>query len=197
MVYEFADFVLDEERFTLTDGSGAAVPLQTRALELLLLLVRNAGSTVSKDTILREIWGRENVSRSALPTQVLNLRRALGDTEEPYKLIQTVTRKGLRFCGELTPGHKSEELAILADAAALPQDFEYASAEPIEYHASPYLIGQPAPKPQVPTTAEAAPTPTSKSLLNQSRYGIAALVAAVLIAMGIIFYASPFDEPQA
>ena len=196
MVYEFADFVLDEERFTLTDRSGAAIPLQMRALELLLLLVRNAGSTVSKDTILREIWGRENVSRSALPTQVLNLRRALGDTEEPYKLIQTVPRKGLRFCGELTSAHKSEELAILADAAALPQDFEYASAEPVEYHASPDPIGQPAPKPQVPATVEAAPTPTSKSLLSQSRYRIAALVGAVLIAMGIIFYASPFDDSQ-
>lgn len=191
MVYEFADFVLDEERFTLTYKSGATVPLQMRALELLILLVRNAGTTVTKDAILREIWGRENVSRSALPTQVLNLRRALGDTEEPYKLIQTIPSKGLRFCGQAKLSQEQEELAMLTEAAALPLDFEYASAESTEYLVSPVPIAQSAP-------TSPAPDGTEREQISYAklRYLFAALAVAVLIAIGIYLYTSPFDNTQ-
>lgn len=97
MKYRFADFVLDEDRFELLDKAGNPLPLQARALELLLLLVRSPGVTISKQTILREVWGRENISPSALPSQVLKLRRALGDDVQPYSLLETIPRKGLRF----------------------------------------------------------------------------------------------------
>lgn len=102
VIYQFADFQVDEERFELRRASGEVVPISPRALELLLLLLRNRGVVVDKETIRREVWGGLTVSRSALPTQVLKLRKILEDTDGSSSLIQTVPRKGLRFVGEVT-----------------------------------------------------------------------------------------------
>lgn len=100
MKYFFADFVLDDQRFELTKREGQIVSLQVRALDLLLLLVRIPNALNEKEKVLQEIWGM-NVSRSALPSQVLKLRKALGDTTEPPRFIPTVQRKGLRFIAQV------------------------------------------------------------------------------------------------
>lgn len=118
MIYRFSEFEFDERTLTLSDAAGEIVPLQMRARELLLLLLRNAGATVPKSTILREVWGRENVSRSALPTQVSKLRIALKDNAEKDRLIETIPRKGLRLsCPIATAidpaGH---EVSVVQDA---------------------------------------------------------------------------------
>ncbi|MEM1132143.1 MAG: winged helix-turn-helix domain-containing protein [Pseudomonadota bacterium] len=97
MLYRFDGFTLDSDRFILTAASGEPVALQPRALELLLLLVRNSGAMVSKETIMKEVWGGLHVSRSALPLQVRAIREALGDDTKPHRRIETVHGKGLRF----------------------------------------------------------------------------------------------------
>lgn len=101
MIYRFDGFELDEGQFELRNSEGRVVPLQARALELLLLLVRHATLLVSKDTIIQEVWGGLNVSRKAIPFQVTALRAALRDTSKPYRWIETVHGKGLRFLGEV------------------------------------------------------------------------------------------------
>ncbi|WOE74783.1 winged helix-turn-helix domain-containing tetratricopeptide repeat protein [Alterisphingorhabdus coralli] len=97
MLYRFDGYSLDSDRFILTDEAGETIPLEPRALELLLLLVRHAGKMVSKETIFQEIWGRLHVSRSVLPFQVSAIRKALCDTQKPYRTVETVHGKGLRF----------------------------------------------------------------------------------------------------
>lgn len=101
MLYRFDGFILDSDKFILTTASGEAVPLQPRALELLLLLIRNAGAMVSKGTIMQEVWGGLHLSRSALPLQLWAIRRALGDSKKPYRMIETVHGKGLRFIADV------------------------------------------------------------------------------------------------
>ncbi|MEM6826923.1 MAG: winged helix-turn-helix domain-containing protein [Pseudomonadota bacterium] len=124
MKYHFADFVLDDQRFELATKDGEALRLQMRALELLLLLVSQAGATVSKQTILREVWGRESVSRSALPNQILNLRRILGDDKEPHRLIQTVPGKGLRFIATTREEHGAQAKALATAAPLATPEFD-------------------------------------------------------------------------
>ncbi|MEM1050638.1 MAG: tetratricopeptide repeat protein [Pseudomonadota bacterium] len=102
MKYAFDKFVLDTERFELTDESGELVDLQPRSLELLALLLRNPGALVDKETTQQEIWGGLHTSPDAMRTQVRKLRAALGDTQEPHRLIETVRGKGLRFVGAVT-----------------------------------------------------------------------------------------------
>ncbi|MEM1132386.1 MAG: tetratricopeptide repeat protein [Pseudomonadota bacterium] len=101
MKYIFDSFVLDTERFELTDADGNPVDLQPRSLELLELLLRNRGALVDKETTQQEIWGGLHTSPDAMRTQVRKLRAALGDNSEPNRLIETVRGKGLRFVGEV------------------------------------------------------------------------------------------------
>ncbi|MEM1197471.1 MAG: winged helix-turn-helix domain-containing protein, partial [Pseudomonadota bacterium] len=118
MLYRFEEFVLDSGRFVLLAAEDKPVALQPRALELLLLLVRNAGAMVSKETIRKEVWGGLHVSRSAIPLQVNALRKALGDEAKPYRFIETVHGRGLRWLAPVsvknTPAPPSEEAAPLA-----------------------------------------------------------------------------------
>lgn len=107
MIYRFNGFELDEDQFELRNSHGRVVPLQARALELLLLLVRHASLLVTKGMIIQEVWGGLNVSRKAIPFQLSALREALGDASKPYRLIETVHGKGLRFLGEVTIGQGS------------------------------------------------------------------------------------------
>lgn len=110
MLYQFDTFTLDDERFQLTDADGRIVPLQPRALELLLLLVRHATLLVTKEMIVQEVWGGLHVSQKAISFQLNALRAALGDDGKPHRFIQTVHGKGLRFVGAVVTA-KSESWA--------------------------------------------------------------------------------------
>src|SRR5882672_8336688 len=54
-VYEFDSFVLDEtEKVLLRDGE--RVPLTPKALELLIVLVSNAGLVLEKEGLMETVW---------------------------------------------------------------------------------------------------------------------------------------------
>ena len=81
-------------RVTLT---GSEVPLSRREFDVLELLVRNAGHTLTKDQIETQVWGFEADSGGNLvEVYVGRLRRKLGDVEES-RFITTVRGIGYRF----------------------------------------------------------------------------------------------------
>ena len=54
LLYEFGPFRLDSEsRVLLRDGE--VVPLPPKALDTLVLLVRNSGRTLDKDALMKEL----------------------------------------------------------------------------------------------------------------------------------------------
>lgn len=57
------------------------VQLTPNEIAILGLLVEANGATVSRDSFTRAIWGRVQVSRSALDTHILNLKRKLPQIE--------------------------------------------------------------------------------------------------------------------
>lgn len=101
MSYHFAEFVLDGERFELRRG-GDVVRLQPRAMQLLQLLVSSEGRLLTKQDIFDEVWDGRIVSDSALSSQVKVLRKVLGDTEQPFRIIGTVYGKGFRLLAEVS-----------------------------------------------------------------------------------------------
>ena len=93
--YRFGPFVLEENERELRRG-GALVPLPGKAFDLLLILVRGAGRTVTKSELMTALWADTVVEESNLTQTVFVLRKALGeDTEEAY--IRTVPRHGYRL----------------------------------------------------------------------------------------------------
>ena len=96
MIYEFASFRLDKERFQLTQD-GDPVVLQPLAMRLLLLLLDADGQFLDKNCIHKTIWNGRVVSENALSSQIKLIRRALGDTHRPHRILATVHGAGFRI----------------------------------------------------------------------------------------------------
>jgi DNA-binding winged helix-turn-helix (wHTH) protein len=94
-ILEFGDFRFDPEQRLLMRES-RSVELSPKALELLAVLLRNAGRVVSKDHLLEMVWPETAVEEGNLAVHVFALRRALGDSADT-KYIETLPRRGYRF----------------------------------------------------------------------------------------------------
>lgn len=95
-IIRFVPFELDlADRRLYRDG--APVELNTRYFDALALLVREAGTLVTKDRFLQEVWRGVPVTDEALTQCVRTLRRALGDDAAAPRFIETVPKHGYRF----------------------------------------------------------------------------------------------------
>ena len=96
--YLFGPFCLDPaEHRLLRDGH--TVPLTPKILELLRVLVENAGHLVEKDQLLKELWPDTCVEEANLNRGISVLRKALGESSGEQKYIRTVPKRGYRFVG--------------------------------------------------------------------------------------------------
>lgn len=72
--------------------------LTAKEFELLRVLVREAGSVVGRETLMREVWGSDpSGSTKTLDMHVSWLRRKLGDDANDPRYITTVRGMGFRF----------------------------------------------------------------------------------------------------
>src|SRR5271170_5506445 len=99
-LYRFGEFVLDPGRRTLSRAD-SAVALTPKAFDVLLFLVQNPNRLVSKEELLRAVWGDTFVEEGNLTQYISHLRKALGDNSEDARLIVTIARKGYQFAGEV------------------------------------------------------------------------------------------------
>jgi DNA-binding winged helix-turn-helix (wHTH) protein len=89
--YRFGDFEL-HPRERLLKRAGTPVPLQPKAFDALLCLVRRAEHLVSKQELINTLWPSVHVSESNLTNTIVGLRKIVGrDT------IRTVSKHGYRF----------------------------------------------------------------------------------------------------
>lgn len=94
---------------------GELVLLNSRATELLLLLLRRAGELVSKDDLLQAAWGNRIVAENNLTVHMAALRRVLRDGGDAVDHIRTEHGRGYRF---ITPvAVVDEEGSAAADRA--------------------------------------------------------------------------------
>src|SRR5262245_36842040 len=94
----FGDFWLDltSERLWHRDEVVALTP---KAFAVLRRLVEDHGQLVSKEELLRAGWPKTHVSEGVLKTNILEIRRALGDDPAAPSFIETMPRRGYRFIG--------------------------------------------------------------------------------------------------
>ncbi|WP_420113867.1 response regulator transcription factor [Pseudactinotalea sp.] len=72
--------------------------LTAKEFELLRVLVREAGSVVSRESLMREVWASDpSGSTKTLDMHVSWLRRKLGDDANSPRYISTVRGMGFRF----------------------------------------------------------------------------------------------------
>ena len=111
-IYQFGPFCLNaEERVLLREGR--MVPLPAKAVRTLLVLLRNKGHVVEKDVLMEEVWPNEFVEEGNLAQNIFMLRKALGESVDGAKYIETVPRRGYRFLQAVT---QSDDDAVATTA---------------------------------------------------------------------------------
>ncbi|HEY1383575.1 MAG TPA: tetratricopeptide repeat protein [Dongiaceae bacterium] len=97
----FGQFLLDRSAGGLFGvderGSLVPVPLGSRALDVLFVLVARAGELVAKQAIMDAVWPDTAVEENNLTVQISALRRALDEGRTGGSCIQTVPGRGYRF----------------------------------------------------------------------------------------------------
>ncbi len=96
----FGPYAVDFSQRRLT-RQGKEVEITDREFTLLEYLVRNANRALSRETILREVWGYgyEGTART-IDNFVTRLRRKLEEDPRQPRVILTVRGHGYRFCPE-------------------------------------------------------------------------------------------------
>ena len=100
-VYEFGPYSLDVEERRLCNA-GNIVPLAPRAFDVLVTLVRRAGTLVTKRELLDLVWRDVSVEEGVLAVYVSALRKSLRESDGGTAYIETVPRAGYRFSGGVT-----------------------------------------------------------------------------------------------
>ncbi len=94
--YEFGQFTLfPAEKRLLCDGK--AVALAPKVFDTLVLLVANQERLIQKEELLQALWPDSFVEEVALAHNISQLRKALRDTTEQPRFIETVPKRGYRF----------------------------------------------------------------------------------------------------
>jgi two-component system alkaline phosphatase synthesis response regulator PhoP len=96
-VHQIGSLRIDVPRKEIT-RDGTPVYLTNREFHLLCYLIERAGQTVSKNELLREVWGYEAKSYSrTVDVHVFTLRKKLETDQTQPELIKTVTGIGYKL----------------------------------------------------------------------------------------------------
>lgn len=93
---KFGGFALKADQSVL-ELDGRAMQLTPKMFDMLLVLVKNQGRIVEKETFLREVWPDSFVEEGNIAFNIRQLRKLLGDDARAPSYIETVPKRGYRF----------------------------------------------------------------------------------------------------
>jgi len=120
------------------------VPLTSRVFDTLLVLVRNAGRLMTKDELMREVWGVAHVEEGNLTVNISVLRKALDEKPDEHRFIVTVPGRGYRFIAAVV---ESSPAATLPAPEPPPTPPSIEPANPAARSAGDPIPGSPEPAP--------------------------------------------------
>jgi DNA-binding winged helix-turn-helix (wHTH) protein len=119
--FRFREFELDLAAYALRRAR-KRIKLEKLPMEVLILLVENAGALVGREQIQAALWGADVFVEhdSAINTAVRKVRHALGDDAERPRFVETVVSKGYRFIAPVERSRDSPERSSGIEAASSP-----------------------------------------------------------------------------
>jgi two-component system alkaline phosphatase synthesis response regulator PhoP len=95
--YRFGDIEIDFEKLR-AERQGRDLELSAKEFDLLALLVRRRGEVLTRDEILKQVWGYEEPPMTrTVDTHILKLRQKIEVDPANPSYIQTVYGEGYRF----------------------------------------------------------------------------------------------------
>jgi TolB-like protein/DNA-binding winged helix-turn-helix (wHTH) protein/Tfp pilus assembly protein PilF len=124
----FGDFQLDLRTAELRRGH-TLIKLQPQPARLLVLLVRRAGETISRQELAEQVWGTETFVdfEQGLNFAIRQVRAALEDERDRPQFLETVPKRGYRFIAPVE--HTSEGDAAVAAPTVSNEVLEDAKAD--------------------------------------------------------------------
>ena len=114
--FAFGSFRLIPAQRTLLED-GKPLRLGSRALDILVSLVENAGETIPKDHLIARTWPETVVDEGALRVHVAALRKALGDGRAGTRYIANVPGRGYSFVAPVAREQRQPATAPPDEAA--------------------------------------------------------------------------------
>jgi TolB-like protein/DNA-binding winged helix-turn-helix (wHTH) protein len=104
----FGIFDLDSESGELLK-QGLKVRLQEQPFQVLRILLEHPGKVVTREELLRRIWPADTFVDfdRGLYNAIKKLREALGDDAQKPRFIETLSKRGYRFIGQVQNGTKT------------------------------------------------------------------------------------------
>jgi len=119
MIFGFDEFELDVERFELRQH-GKPLQVEGLILQLLAMLVRNAGRLVSKEELVDAVWEGRPVADNVITVSMARLRKTLGDRRGEREFVVTVYGRGYRFARRVVSRSAGSGAAPELSAAVTP-----------------------------------------------------------------------------
>ena len=173
-VYRFDDVEVDVQDFRLLKA-GQVVPVEPKALHLLIFLVKNRGRLIERRELIAAVWGDAFVTDHVLNRAIGQLRKLLNDDAKEPRYIETVPTLGYRFVA-------SVEAEVPDKTAGAPTP---ATRNESSKLAAPQLEAAVHSKSGLRTSAVAAAKPRGRSWLRASA---AAALFLTLAASATIFW---------
>jgi DNA-binding winged helix-turn-helix (wHTH) protein len=76
---------------------GGEAHVEPRAMDVLVVLARRAGDTVSRNELIEAVWKHSYVCDEALSRCISLLRHALGDDRSNPRFVETIPKRGYRL----------------------------------------------------------------------------------------------------
>jgi len=99
-IYRFANVEIDLDQYIIRHPNHAE-RLSNRERDLLRFFLENRGKILSRDVLLRQVWGyRSGVATRTVDTHVLTVRKKLGDNAQNPQFIETLHGVGYQFIAQ-------------------------------------------------------------------------------------------------
>lgn len=95
-IYEFGPYLLDETERIL-HKNGQEIDLTAKSFDVLLVLVRNSGHIVEKETFMSEVWQGSFVEEANITQNVSVLKKVFRENDISHRYIETIPKRGYRF----------------------------------------------------------------------------------------------------
>lgn len=193
-IYRFGGFRLEADQRRLWHGS-EPVDLPPKVFDTLLLMVRQAGSLITREEFFARLWPNTVVTEASLGRHIWQVRKAL-ECEAGVEYVQTVPKQGYRFIGEV---RREEAAPVPVEAVTeIPADATAADTEERSLSSAWVAARNPAPtqatesaRPTEPVVT-AAPSPAAPAHRARRLWpAIAATVAIAAAGAGAYFWLRP------
>jgi DNA-binding winged helix-turn-helix (wHTH) protein/TolB-like protein len=187
--YEFGCFRLDAAERVLLRDEGELVPLTPKVFDILLALVEHGGHVVEKDDLMKRVWPDTFVEEGNLTQNVSVLRKALGESPNGPKFIETIARRGYRFVGTINRkqnGAQPTGISPTLDPSVVNEHGRGSNSRPPTIAASSDAIVQNGHSMASGGVSSALSSPTTAAGFKRRAFLLATAVAVIAI-VGVIY----------